>query len=230
MWRWRLAGYPGLWLIVAGAATLAASLLVGFKVSAIIAGSLLLCWLWWRLMRNPRLNNWALGFFWILFLGLLINAAIQGGGPPTIESPVVAKAEQMEERSIAENYWPSAWGSSPQAKLRLEQQATAEVAASVKPQGTWLWWWLCLASFLLALASVPIAFWDEIRNAYWWAVDRHQLRAQRIAIGGGSPPIGGPATASASKSNFWRLLQVFIPLELSSEIIGGFIERLLRHR
>lgn len=228
LWRWRRAGYPGLWLIVVGVAVLAASLLVGLKVSAIIAGSLLLCWLWWRLMRNPRLNNWALGFFWILFLGLLINVAIQGGGPGVVQKPVAAVTH--EAATTAENYWPSAWGSSPQAKLRLEQQATAEVATSAKPQGTWLWWWLCLASFLLALASVPVAFWDEIRNAYWWAADRHQLRAQRIAIGGGGSSIDGPATAPTSKSNFWRLLQVFIPLELSSEIIGGFIERLLRRR
>ncbi len=225
-WHWRWAGYPGLWLLLTGAAALAASLLLGSKTSFVIAGSLLSGWLWWRLMKNQCLNNWALVIFWVAFLGLLVNAIIQGGGPPVNKSPVAPKVEQGTERSIAQNYWPSAWGPSPQEKLRLEQQAVAEVAASAKPQGTWLWWWLCGASFLLALVSTPVALWDEIRSAYWWAVDNHQLRHQRISL---EAPTTTDATATTTtKGNFWKMFQVFIPLEILSEVFGGFVERLIR--
>jgi len=206
---------------------LLSGILSGLLWFGAIAGLLFGGWLWWRLMKNPQLNNRVLAGMWIMFLLFLVVAIVRGGGPVALKYIPPPIQESWLEHYHAISF------QSPLKKLRLEREQAIQ-AAKNQPVGTWFWWWLCGGTFLLALISTPIASWDEIQKAYFGVVDAQQLRRQRFIFGQNpnEAPASGPAMANAAVESetrrVWRLIKAFLPLEIFSEIFGDFFRRLFR--
>lgn len=154
-------------------------------VLAVVIG--LILWRWRRIV-SPEWNNRIFLALCVICTILFFNAIYQGGGEP------------LGTKALRESFAPT-----PQSKIVERYQAASqyfisgEEKTSERPlqeknieekELTWSWWKIWFVSFLIAVGFIPLAFWDEVRDAWRYAMERAEQR--RVVINLRPEPVFEP--------------------------------------
>ena len=178
-------------------------------------------------IANPPYNNWLLLGLWIGVVVLFFFAVFMGGGEPFGLSPLREAATNHHANPQADFYNPP--------HLRALYSPGYQAPSLPVQRGSWVWWYLFLGCLALATIFIPIAFHDEIGNAWDRAWERVEQRQRRVRLQRRTlatlPQTPMPATATTgattARVTFWnqlrRRLSEHLPADIVAEFINDFI-------
>jgi len=177
-----------------------------------------------------------------IFLGLaaaviilLFVAIYQGGGKPLGLTALQSVANEPTPKTEAERYYTD----SARYFVTGSEKPTAKPAEPAKSEPTWNWWLILFAVLITFIVFIPLAFWDEIRDAWHWAMERAEQRRAVIdlrppaepAVEQTLPPTPGQApgpVARPASSSMWQKFKDHFPAVLSANTLIEFVEGLIK--
>ncbi len=178
-------------------------------------------------IANPPYNNWVLLGLWVGVVVLLLLAVFMGGGEPFGLSLLREAAINHHSNPQADFYNP------PQS--RALYSSGYQTPQLPNPQGTWVWWYLFFGCLGLAVIFIPIAFHDEIGNAWnmaWERIEQRERRARLYRPASAPHPLHTPPTAATigaatPRATFLnqlrRRLSEHLPADIVAEFVNDFI-------
>lgn len=191
-----------------------------------------------RAIANPPLNNWVLLGLWIGVVVLFVVALCAGDGEP-FGTRTLREASEQHKTSAQVTFYNNLGTTD----LFTNQSTPAPTPAT--SHGTWLWWWLFFSWLGISIIFIPVAFHDEIGNAWNMALERWSQRTRRIPLrprphqpytfpgGAGmpsttTPPITVTPRPSGFFGNLTRRLREHLPSDLLAEFVNDFFGATLR--
>lgn len=181
-----------------------------------------------RAIANPPYNNWVLLGLWIGVVVLFFLAVFMGGGEPFGLSLLREAAITHHSNPQTDFYNP------PQSRALYSHGYQAPRLPD--QQSSWVWWYLFLGCLALAIIFIPIAFHDEVGNAWNRAWERIGQRQRRTRLHRPAPvshplhappPTAATAGAATTQATFWnqlrRRLSEHLPADIVAEFINDFI-------
>ena len=174
-----------------------------------------------RAATNPPYNNWVLLGLWIGVVILFCLAVFIGGGEPFGLS-LLREATNAHRPSTQADFY------NPLSSRELFSRGY-QTPVVTGPQGTWVVWYLFFAWLFIATVFIPIAFHDEIGNAWHRAWDRIEQRERRARlqrpVSVTTPPRLVTATTAGTTvpTTFWNRLNQRLAEHLPADVIGEFI-------
>jgi len=181
-----------------------------------------------RLTISPEWNNRIFLALCAISTILFFNAIYQGGGEPLGLRALRQVANEAAEQTKINRYY----GASTKYFVTGSEKTVTPPVKSKISQPTWFWWKLWFTSFLLAVGFIPLAFWDEVRDA--WRQAKEATEQRRVVIDLRPPQSieGGEHRGQGSPLNepinWWQRFRERVFAGASANALYEFIEGIAR--
>ncbi len=175
-------------------------------------------------------NNGRCETLWFVTLVWGIFCLCLGFGAPILSEEVGRSIHEAPQSHYSEGIY-DIWERGQETERLMDNEVTPEAPRHANLFWSWFHWRIFGWLFFAAIVYTPIAFREEVRDAWVDVTTRRRDAEARVTISAPIPPAGStiPTTPRTQDSNrFWRLFQIDLLAEVVWEAARRAMSSIVR--